>query len=161
MEKLYIPSIAKAANRIKVLDFKQEIPDLATLTPPQGQITIQHCGNYLSVKAQAWAIVTLTCDRTLRQFNHRLVVDTTELIWLADDPDSADDDLSETLPPNGYFDPVTWLYEQFCLAMPFPQIAPDAPARVDMALPHDANTPQVDSRWSNLINLRSQLAASE
>ncbi len=161
MQKIYIPSIAKAVNRTQIIDFKEEIPDLATLTPPQGQITIQHCGNYLSIKAQAWSIVTLTCDRTLRQFNHRLVVDTTELIWLSDDPDSVEDDLSETLPPNGYFDPVTWLYEQFCLAMPFPQIAPDAPARVDMELSHDEKATPIDSRWSNLINLRSQLAASE
>lgn len=111
------------------------------------------------MKAQAWAIVTLTCDRTLRQFNHRLVVDTSELIWLADDPDSVPDDLTETLPPNGYFDPATWLYEQFCLAMPFPQIAPDAPASVDVTL--DDPSPQIDSRWSDLLRLRSQLSLSE
>jgi Predicted metal-binding, possibly nucleic acid-binding protein len=86
MQKIYIPSVAKAVNRTQAFDFKEEIPDLNTLTPPQGQITVQHCGNYLSIKVQAWTIVTLTCDRTLRQFNHRLVVDTTELIWLSDDP---------------------------------------------------------------------------
>jgi len=161
MQKLYIPSIAKAVNHTQTLDFKEEIPDLATLTPPQGQITVQHCGNYLKIKAQAWTIVTLTCDRTLRQFNHRLVVNTQELIWLADDPNSVEDDLTETLPPNGYFDPATWLYEQFCLAMPFPKIAPDAPASVDIELPDDETTARIDSRWSNLVNLRSQLLASE
>jgi Predicted metal-binding, possibly nucleic acid-binding protein len=121
MQKIYIPSVAKAVNRTQAFDFKEEIPDLNTLTPPQGQITVQHCGNYLSIKVQAWTIVTLTCDRTLRQFNHRLVVDTTELIWLSDDPHSADDDLSETLPPNGYSTPLLGCMSSSAWRCPFPK----------------------------------------
>ncbi|MFN3927626.1 MAG: YceD family protein [Pseudanabaenaceae cyanobacterium] len=155
MHKVYIPSIARAVNATVTLEFKEEIPDLATLTPPQGEIAIRHCGNYLTVKAKAWAIVTLTCDRTLRQFNHRLVVDTEELIWLAEDPSLVADDLTETLPANGYFDPMTWLYEQFCLAIPFPQIAPDAPPSVDIDPAPDPE--QIDNRWGQLRQLRSQL----
>jgi uncharacterized protein len=161
MHNLFIPAIAKAVNRTQTIEFKEDIADLPTLTPPQGQITIQHCGNYLTVTAKAWAIMTLTCDRTLRQFNHRLVVDTEEMIWLAEDPNAVEDDLVETLPPNGYFDPSTWLYEQFSLAIPFPKIAPDAPDKVEIELPAEENTPKMDSRWGSLVQLRSQLTASE
>jgi uncharacterized protein len=86
------------------------------------------------------------------------VVDTEEMIWLSDEEYAGDDDLMETLPPQGYFDPVSWLYDQFCLAVPFPQIAPDAPASVDIDLPDTPASAQPDGRWRGLADLRAKLA---
>jgi uncharacterized protein len=62
-------------------------------------------------------------------------------------------DLVESLSPNGYFDPTTWLYEQLILAIPYPKIAPDAPALelTDTELNLDIS---VDKRWSVLSSLQ-------
>lgn len=166
MEKIFIPQLAKAVNATETIQFKEFIEGLDTLTPAQGVIEIKHLGSVLGVKVNAWAIMTLTCDRTLQQFNHRLSVNTSELIWL--EPPVADnklpkeqevdiEDLVESLPPNGYFDPAEWLYQQFCLAIPFQKIAPDAPEFTEIAesLNGEIETPSVsDRRWSALNSLK-------
>lgn len=157
MQKLYIPNIAKALNATQIIEFQEEIPELETLTPAQGTLKVVHGGNFLTVSAKAWTIVTLTCDRTLRQFNHRLVVNTEEMIWLSDQAHQGEDDLIETLSPQGYFDPVSWLYDQFCLAVPFPKIAPDAPPCVNIELETEPEPSKLDSRWQGLADLRSKL----
>lgn len=162
MEKLYIPQIAKAVDATEVIEVKEFIKDLETLTPVQGLVKVKHQGSFLEVKAEASAIMTLTCDRTLNQFNHRLAINTSELIWLeessshgkyAKEQEIELEDLVETLPPNGYFDVLGWLYEQMCLAIPFQKIAPDAPA---IAKIMDKSVPlqPVDKRWAALSNLQ-------
>ncbi len=164
MEKLYIPQIARAVESTESFEFKESIAGFETLTPVQGFISVYHGGSFIEVSAKASAIVTLTCDRTLVQFNYRLAIDTSEMILLAEPlPESEyqkereieTGDLVESLSPNGYFDPAAWLYEQLILAIPYPKIAPDAPA-LDLT---DANsTPNsevsVDKRWEILSSLQ-------
>ena len=164
MEKLYIPQIAKAVEATEAFEFKELIAGLETLTPVQGFISVRHMGSFLEVKAKASTIMTLTCDRTLVQFNYRLAIDTSEMIWLAEPlPDSEypkereveSGDLVESISPYGYFDVQEWLYEQLALAIPYPKIAPDAPA---LELPNNAadQNPEdnIDKRWSILSSLK-------
>jgi len=128
MEPIYIPRLIKAPERTENLEIRDYLDELETLTPVQGSVRVTHHGNYLDVDGQAETIVTLTCDRCLQQYNYRLVIQPTELIWLEDEMDEADnlplereitlEELVETLPPNGYFYPDKWLYEQLCLEIP-------------------------------------------
>ena len=164
MEAIYIPQLAKAPEQTESLSVLHRLPHLETLTPVQGEISVRHCGSYLEVKGQAEAIVTLSCDRCLQQYNHRVVVDAAELIWLQraeDDPDAhllereiALEDLIETLEPDGYFHPLDWLYEQFCLAIPPRQLC-DSNCQ---GIPFEAEPPtQVDRRWASLQSLQQSL----
>ena len=80
---------------------------------------VTHCGNYLEISAQAETIITLTCDRCLQQYNHRLSINTSELVWLEEKVKQGNgnsgareipmEDLSESLPPSGYFQPDIWV----------------------------------------------------
>lgn len=162
MEKLYIPQIAKSVDATDTFDFKEFIEGLETLTPVQGVISVRHVGTFLSVTAKASAIMTLTCDRTLVQFNYRLVIDKTEKILLSDPIPESDypkereietGDLMESLSPNGYFDPAVWLYEQMILAIPYPKIAPDAPA-LELSDKTTSTDLNVDKRWAVLNSLQ-------
>ncbi|AFY74380.1 putative metal-binding protein, possibly nucleic-acid binding protein [Synechococcus sp. PCC 7502] len=163
MEKIYIPQVAKAVDATEVISVNEFIKDLDTLTPVQGVVKVKHQGSFLEVKAEASAIMTLTCDRTLNQFNHRLAINTSELIWL-EEPSSGNkyaseqeielDDLVETLPPKGYFDVGVWLYEQLSLAIPFQKIAPDAPELSQILEQARAKDQIVDKRWLVLGKLQ-------
>jgi uncharacterized protein len=85
------------------------------------------------------------------------------MIWLAEPlPESEyprereveSGDLVESLSPNGYFDPSLWLYEQLILAIPYPKIAPDAPA-LELTDTQERDTnPSLDKRWSVLSTLQ-------
>ncbi|MEI6328693.1 MAG: YceD family protein [Pseudanabaena sp.] len=163
MEKLYIPQISKAVDATEEFEFKEFIEGLETLTPVQGFISVHHVGSFLEVTARASTIMTLTCDRTLVQFNYRLAIDTSEMICLAEPlPESEypkereieTGDLVESLSPNGHFDPTSWLYEQLILAIPYPKIAPDAPA-LELTDNDSSNSDiSVDKRWSVLSSLQ-------
>ena len=164
MEKILIPQIARAENATVTIQFKDFISELETLTPVQGVLQVRHGGNFLEVQSRAWTIITLICDRTLVQFNHRLEVDTKELILLtepipashyAKEIEVSFSDLTETLPPSGYFDPANWLYEQLCLSIPFQKIAPDAPD-LDFVDSVPGATSQTDKRWATLATLYRQ-----
>ena len=163
MEKIFIPQIARAIDATESFEFKELIAGLETLTPVQGVITIRHLGSFLEVAAQAHTIMTLTCDRTLVQFNYRLAIDTSEMIWLAEPLPESDypkereietGDLVESLSPNGYFDPEAWLYEQLTLAIPYPKIAPDAPALDFVDQEPDSESVTVDKRWQIFSSLQ-------
>ena len=163
MEAVYIPQLLKAPEQTQVIDVQEFLPDLETLTPVRGRIRVQHHGNYLDVSAQAEAISTLTCHRCLQQYNHRLTVDTSEIIWLEEgsQPDDvplerelAWEDLVESLPPQGYFYPSEWLYEQLCLAIPQRQLCDAQCAGIQTT----QETQQlVDQRWASLEALKKQL----
>jgi len=164
MEAIYIPQLAKAPEQTEKIAVLHHLSHLETLTPVQGEVLVTHCGNYLDVKGKAEAIVTLSCDRCLQQYNHRIVVDAAEFIWLqrAEDDPEADllerevplDDLIETLEPDGYFRPLDWLYEQFCLAIPPRQLC-DTNCQ---GIPFDPEPPaQVDRRWASLQSLQASL----
>jgi len=161
MDKFYIPQIAKAVDSTERIEFKEFIDGLETLTPVEGVLQVRHQGSFLEVKAKAATIVTLTCDRTLVKFNHRLSIDTSESIWLAEPTPVAKslkeievgfDQLVETLSPKGHFDPAAWLYEQLCLALPHRKIAPDAPELSEVLGIEQAES-QPDTRWAALKNL--------
>lgn len=166
MDPIYIPRLTKLPEHTEVVDFKEFLPNLPTLTPVQGQLKVSHKGNYLEVTAKADAIATLTCHRCLQQYNHRLVINVSELIWLDDTADSSSlplerellpEDLIETLSPEGYFDATAWLYEQFCLEIPQRQLCDTECVGVSIAEPADSTAPSPDRRWAALEALKRQL----
>ncbi len=165
MEAIYIPHLLKAPQRKLEIIVRDAIAGLNTLTPVKGTVIVRHGGNFLEVTAQAETIVTMVCDRCLQNYNHRLQVDTSELIWLEAEIQSIDDlpterevsieDLSETLPPDGHFDPETWLYEQFSLAMPFRKECGkecQGAAKTSTAIES-----HIDARWSSLAALKDKI----
>ena len=169
METIYIPHLLTKTERKEVIDFEEFIPDLETLTPVRGRLQVAHQGNYLEVKAKAETIVTLTCHRCLKQYNHRLALNSSELIWLEETANQTDsssaeievalEDLVENLSPGGYFSPGDWVYEQMCLELPHKQICDtECPG---ISLTDDANTESSetvsDSRWASLEALKRQL----
>ena len=166
IEPIYIPRLLKAPGKSEQLEVNTFIPALETLTPVRGTLLVTHCGNYLEVSASAETIKTLICDRSLQQYNQRLVVDTSELIWLKDNPEleweqpkeveTPVEELTESLPAQGYFEPETWLYEQFCLQMPIRQLSRDSTVG-----DYDyTDAPAVDQRWAALAALKEKLPDS-
>lgn len=170
METIYIPRLLSKSEQTEVIDFDEFIPDLASLTPVRGQLQVTHQGTYLEVKAKAETIVTLTCHRCLKQYNHRLRLNSSEIIWLdkiADRPETNPIEmkvdfeyLAETLSPTGSFSPSDWLYEQLCLAEPHKQIC-DSKCVGIIVNNDEANTESSetipDSRWASLVALKRQL----
>jgi uncharacterized protein len=168
MEPTYIPHLANRQDRTLEIIVDCTFPDLETLTPVRGKIRVEHKGNYLDVSAKAETIVTISCYRCLQQYNHRINLTTQESIWL--DPDAGlpydgpleremDEDMMESLPPDGHFKADEWLYEQICLSIPQRQLCD----RDCQGIAHQANpepiAPQVasDLRWGALGNLKQQL----
>lgn len=169
MDSIFLPQLARALDQTEIISVDAAVSDLETLTPVQGQMEVVHHGNYLQVSATAETIVTLTCDRCLQSYNHRLATEASELIWLQETVledvtegvtftgDLEDPALTETLAPNGYFYPEDWLYQQLCLALPQRQLCdPNCPGIV---LENAAQTEQtsLDQRWSILADLKRQL----
>jgi uncharacterized protein len=164
MRPIYIPELLNAPQQTRVLEVQEPIGDLESLTPVQGKLQVSHCGNYLQVTAKVETIVTLSCDRCLQQFNHRLVCNTAEMIWLQEPaenlPDELEvefDELIESLSPLGYFDPQDWLYQQLQLAHPQRQLCdPQCPGLLNstMAKASDAT---IDARWAALAALKQGL----
>lgn len=154
LRDIYIPDLLRCENHTLTQSFKEFFEDLATLGPIEGEVTLHHGGSFLEVIVKAKAIMTLVCDRTLVQFNHKLVVDTKDIVALANpielpkEQELGLEELTESYPPNGTFPLKFWIYEQLCLAIPFPAIAPDAP-------PWQSEAPkeQVDHRWDGLKGL--------
>ncbi|WP_299490467.1 YceD family protein [Acaryochloris sp. IP29b_bin.137] len=164
MDKVYIPDVENAPQQTIVLDVEEFFSELDSLTAVQGQITLVHQGNYLQVNSQAKTIVTLNCDRCLQQYNHRLTVDASEMIWLsadvpADEPgleiEVTLDDPVETLSPRGYFSPEDWLYQQLSLQLPHRQLCDQA---CEGLLKEAEKIEQpVDRRWAALESLKEQM----
>lgn len=164
MEPIPIPQLLRAPQKTRLLTFQENIADLPTLTPVKGEIQVIHGGTFLEVRGQAEAIVTLTCDRCLQHYNHRLAIEPQEIIWLRDrnelpeylppEQELDSEELEESLDPNGTFDPTTWIYEQLSLALPLRNLCNNDCPGTD--LPEEAN-PLVDRRWSALSALKDQL----
>ncbi|MBD2499383.1 YceD family protein [Anabaena azotica] len=167
MDAIFIPQLTKAPERTEEVQVKEFLPGLETLTPVRGRVRVQHHGNYLQVSAQAETIVTCTCNRCLQQYNHRLAVDTQEVIWLDDAVEQEQDlplerevameDLVETLSPNGYFYPSEWLYEQMCLAIPQRQLCDNNCPGILAKDNAESSDQVVDKRWAGLNALKKQL----
>lgn len=166
MDPIYIPRLTKAPQQTEVIDFNEPVQGLETLTPVQGQLKVTHRGSYLDVSAHADTIVTLTCHRCLQQYNYRLSIAPSELIWLEETADQIDpvlldrdivaEDLVETLPPKGTFDPTTWLYEQLCLELPQRQLCDQACKGIEVT-PIEPPAPVIDRRWASLETFKDQL----
>lgn len=166
MDQVYIPQLLQQPEKTLTVDLDAHLTDIETLTPVRGELMITHQGTYLEIKARADTIVTLTCDRCLQAYNHRVVIVPHELIWLEHEPDPATlplerevsvDDLFETLPPNGYFYAETWIYEQICLALPQPQICAEDCSGIELRGQGKAPREPVDHRWAALTQLQRQL----
>lgn len=80
MDAIYIPHLLKVPQRSLEFQFEEFLLELETLTPVRGRLRVTHQTTYIEVTAQAETIVTLTCHRCLKQYNHRLKVDTSEMI---------------------------------------------------------------------------------
>jgi uncharacterized protein len=169
MEPIFLPQLAHAPQQTEILAVNTPLADLDALTPVQGQLKVVHQGNYLQVEGKAETIVTLTCDRCLQQYNHRLQIEVAEFIWLRETT-AADaladgvlvltetDELVETLPPDGYFQPDDWLYQQLCLALPQRQLCDPTCAGIPIPTnPETAMTPTTDRRWAALTTLTQTL----
>lgn len=166
MQAIHIPQLTRAPQQTEVLNFKEAIPGLETLTPVQGQLKVTHQGSYLEVSAKAETIVTLMCHRCLQQYNYRLSIAPSELIWLDETTDSVEpvlldqditpEDLVETLPPKGYFEPSTWLYEQLCLELPQRQLCDQDCEGIELSNV-DEPVLTLDRRWASLESLKNQL----
>ncbi len=164
MDAIYIPQLTKAPERTEEIQVKEFLPGLNTLTPVRGRIRVQHHGNYLEVSGQAETIITCTCNRCLQSYNHRLVLNTSEIIWLDEageqeeavplEREIAVEDLVETLSPYGYFEPGEWLYEHLCLEIPQRQLCDRNCPGIQ---PSTNNSDKlVDNRWSSLEALKKQ-----
>jgi uncharacterized protein len=163
MRAIPIPQILTAPNKTLSLAVAEHLPDLETLTPVKGEMSVTHQGTYLEVKGAASAIMTLECDRCLQSYNTRIQVDTSEIIWieeaaseLALEKEVELEDLIETLSPQGEFKPSEWLYEQMCLAIPQKKICrPDCEGIEITSNPPERA--EVDHRWAALSALKQQL----
>ncbi|BAZ67420.1 MAG: DUF177 domain-containing protein [Pelatocladus maniniholoensis HA4357-MV3] len=166
MDAIYIPQLTKAPERTEEIQVKEFLSGLDTLTPVRGRVIVRHQGNYLEVSGKAETIITCTCNRCLQNYNHRLVVDTSEIIWLDEaaeqevslplEREIAVEDLVETLSPHGYFDPGEWLYEQVCLEIPQRQLCDQNCPGIQPSHDQDS-TSAVDRRWASLEALKKQL----
>ncbi|MEM9539496.1 MAG: YceD family protein [Cyanobacteria bacterium P01_E01_bin.42] len=165
MESIYIPHLLTAPEKTLSISVDTFLSNLDTLTPVRGVLQVKHCMTYLEITAKIEAIATLVCDRCLQNYNDRLQVETTELIWLEEEePPSVRerevrvDDLSETLSPTGHFAPEAWLYEQLSLEMPLQKnCGEQCPGTTQ--LPKD-NKPIIDNRWAGLAALKATLEES-
>jgi uncharacterized protein len=162
MEKIYIPRLLKMPEQKEEIKLNHQISGLNSLTPVRGIFQVAHRGNFLELQLQADTILTLTCDRCLQTFNHRLKVDTSEIILLkveeADlnyplEREIITEDLSETLPPDGELIVDEWIYEQLSLAMPLRNLCGNECQPPKLEVQED--TTIKDNRWSGLSTLKS------
>ncbi|MBM0741922.1 DUF177 domain-containing protein [Phormidium sp. CLA17] len=165
MEPIYIPRLTRLPEQIDIQQIDEVIPELGSLTPVKGLVRVKHQGNYLEVSGRAEAIITLTCDRCLQQYNYRLSITPSELIWLDEtaeefnqdllDRDLSSEDLVESLSPEGYFDPTKWLYEQLCLEIPLRKLCDQQCEGI--SVPQSETNSAVDRRWAGLEAFKDQL----
>lgn len=166
MDAIYIPHLLKKTEQKEEIQFEEFLPDLETLMPVKGSLRVTHQGTYLDVRAKAETIVTLTCDRCLKQYNHRLVVNTSEMIWLDEAASLIDskagevevdlEDLVETLSPQGYFEAGEWVYQHICLEMPLRKLC-DSNCEGIQLTDSKASESSSDGRWASLAALKKQL----
>lgn len=167
MKPIYIPELAQAREKTQVIQLEEWIAGLETLTPVRGWLRARHQGNYLEVSASAETIMTLTCDRCLQQYNHRLRVNLSEIIWLDAARALAEgslerevllEELVETLSEEGYFYPEEWLYEQMCLEIPPRKLCAGACPGIQVGEQKLSQSPLGDRRWASLETIKKQLS---
>ena len=164
MKDIFLPQLFHAPERTETLVFNQMVPGFTSLVPVRGKLTVKHGVTFLEVLLEADTIVTLTCDRCLQQYNQRLAINTSELIWLDEVEEKEEnhpqeqqvalEDLSETLFSGGSFSPKDWLYEQLCLALPMCYLCGK-----NCQAPTSSTTPDsfIDNRWQTLEQLKRSI----
>jgi len=166
MELISIPNLLKKTDRTESRKFEEFISDLETLTPVRGYLQVTHHGNYLEVKGKSETIITLTCDRCLKQYNYKLAIAPKELIWLKEvttekeffhiEAENSVENLVETLSPQGNFNPREWVYQQICLAVP-PRKLCDKNCQGIKLSGMNTSSSVSDSRWAALEAIKRQL----
>ena len=169
MELISIPNLLKKTDRTESIKFEEFISDLETLTPVRGYLQVTHHGNYLEVKGKSETIITLTCDRCLKQYNYKLAIAPKELIWLNEvttekeffhiEAENSVEHLVETLPPDGDFNPREWVYEQICLAVPPRKLCEKNCQGIKLS-GMNISSSVLDSRWAALEVIKRQLNKS-
>ncbi len=161
IDAIYVPQLLRMPGKAQTIILDDVIGGIKTLTPIRGNLRVAHRGNFLEVQLAVDTIVTLNCDRCLKTYNHRLKVETEEIIWLSYEREQdqnialereiSTEDLCETLSPEGYFPVENWLYEQVSLAMPLRKLCGNncQPPKN----PCESETESIiDDRWSVLAN---------
>jgi uncharacterized protein len=161
MDRIYIPQLEKAREQKELIHVNERLTGLESLTPVKGKLQAVHQGTYLQVDAQVETIVTLTCDRCLSQYNHRLVADVSEVLWFETEASELGvevmmDGPVETLSPQGYFECGDWLYQQLCLQWPQRQICSQSCTGMDASLMTTGDESR-DRRWAALAALKQVL----
>jgi uncharacterized protein len=105
----------------------------------------------------------------LKQYNHRLALNSSELIWLEETANQTDsssaeievalEDLVENLSPGGYFSPGDWVYEHMCLELPHKQLCDAQCPGISLKDAEETENSESasDSRWASLAALKRQL----
>lgn len=163
MDVIHILHLAQMPDQTETVEVQEYLPNLETLTPVQGRLTVSYRDSYLDVRGTVETIVTLTCDRCLQNYNHRLSIDASELIWLDSTAEAlyplerevSLDELVETLPPDGFFDPGQWLYDHLCLEVPHRKLCDQDCAGIPVE--HNSGISLSDRRWASLESLKNQL----
>ncbi|MCL2931585.1 MAG: DUF177 domain-containing protein [Trichodesmium sp. MAG_R03] len=166
MELISIPSLLKKIKKTELIEFEEFILGLETLTPVRGYLQVTHHGNYLEVTGKSETIITLTCDRCLKQYNYKLVINPKELIWLNEvttqkelfqiEIENSMEDLVETLPPDGSFNPKKWIYEQICLEVPPRKLCDNNCQGIKLSGMNTSSS-VLDRRWAALETIKRQL----
>lgn len=166
IQSIYLPHLLNFPDRTQKLIIDENLSELETLTPVRGEMTIRHGGTFLEVTVKAETIITFSCDRCTQNYNQRLKVDQSEIIWLDKETDTPQklpqereivlEDLSETLSPDGHFEVEKWLYEQVSLAFPLRRLCGNDCQPPLNPIPEIANNS--DGRWSALEILKQQLS---
>ncbi|MCL2924549.1 MAG: DUF177 domain-containing protein [Trichodesmium sp. MAG_R04] len=169
MELIFIPSLLKKTNKTELIEVEEFILDLETLTPVRGYLQVTHHGNYLEVTGKSETIITLTCDRCLKKYNYKLVINPKELIWLNEvttqkelseiEVENSLEDLVETLPPGGSFNPKKWIYEQICLEVPPRKLCDNNCQGIKLSGTKTSSS-VLDRRWEALETIKRQLNQS-
>ncbi len=159
LRPIRLSDLRQMPGQTQEVQFRQFFSGFESLTPVEGSLQASHRGHFLEVSAEARTIVTLTCHRCLQQFNHRLHLQVEEIILIREpSPEPPplelelrdEEDLLESLPPNGELDIEDWMYQHLHLEMPHQlPCRPDCPGIVVEA----AAPPPVDPRWSALAAL--------
>ncbi|BAC90174.1 YceD family protein [Gloeobacter violaceus] len=161
LRSIELRALAASPTRNLTIVIDEPIAALPSLTPVQGELAVVHHGDFLEVTGRAQTIVTLACDRCLQHFNHRLVTDFEEVIWLEDasvevplELEVPPAHLDELLPRDGRLDPVDLIYQHLCLELPVRNLCSEQCQGVKTAQPEEQS---LDRRWAALARLREEL----
>lgn len=160
LKPVRLDDVRRARHQTLTVEFREMIDGFESLVPVEGSIQLTHGSTFVELAAQASTIVTLTCHRCLKQFNHRLSLEFGEILIIeapSADPLPVDleidsEDLAERIPPHGEIDLMDWAYQHLHLSMPMQ--TPCASDCSGIAVDPASQGPQTDPRWAILQSLK-------